>query len=230
MSPYLSPAQKEAAMSPLLRVSSFIHPSRAASHLLLRLLLPVLTASLGVWLLMRALTPVAAAQPALIFGAGSGQPFSPAEQALFQTSAPQAVAAQAVGDELFTLAWSSAEAPDASSVAWGDYDGDGDLDLLTANSYGTNGLQLYRNDEGSLIPNPVWESDGSRLFISAAWGDYDGDGDLDLAAGGWAAGSFLTNSEVYRNDNGSFTLAWTDPADLRRHQRSLGRRGWRWRP
>ena len=42
----------------------------------------------------------------------------------------------------------SAEADDTMSVAWGDYDGDGDLDLAVGNDWQPN--RLYRNDGGAL--------------------------------------------------------------------------------
>ena len=85
--------------------------------------------------------------------------------------------------------WSSTEADDTSSVAWGDYDGDGDLDLAVGNAvlYGNSSPdqpnRLYRNDGGILTPSAVWSSTETDDTQSVAWGDFDGDGDLDLAVG-----------------------------------------------
>jgi len=110
------------------------------------------------------------------------------------------------------------------SVMWGDYDRDGDLDLLLTGT--TNGSaavsQIFRNDGGSFVNagaalQAVYESD-------AVWGDYDGDHDLDLVLAGLVNGSNRA-TRLYRNDNGNFvdatsggsfvnlsqpTLAWGD--------------------
>jgi hypothetical protein len=99
--------------------------------------------------------------------------------------------------------WQSNLSEQAWGVAWGDYDNDGDLDLAVANGgwlYGGFANHLYRNDGGALATDPAWTSSELDRSSSVAWGDYDGDGDLDLAFGNWAQ-----PARLYRNDDGLIT-------------------------
>jgi len=83
---------------------------------------------------------------------------------------------QSVQPELFGVAGSL-------SNAWGDFDGDGDADLAVSLKSGE--LRLYRNDHGTFVsigaamglPTKGYELRG------LSWGDYDGDGWLDLLGG-----------------------------------------------
>ncbi len=88
------------------------------------------------------------------------------------------------------------------SLAWGDYDNDGDLDLAIAGSTGSGNIsRIYRNDNGAFIDTGTALTGVSSC--SLAWGDYDNDGDLDLAIAGDNNASRL--SKIYRNDSGAFT-------------------------
>ena len=109
------------------------------------------------------------------------------------------------GDGTFTNVPAGLPAVFDGSVAWGDYDNDGQLDLVIMGNTGSNYItRIYRNNHG------VFTDIGAGLpglcCGSAAWGDFDNDGQLDLLLVG------QTNSDpnsgicqVYRNDHGTFT-------------------------
>ena len=97
----------------------------------------------------------------------------------------------------------------SSGGAWGDYDGDGDLDLFVANQNNQHN-QLYRNDGEEGFAR-VEEGDVVSDFgdsYSAAWGDYDGDGHLDLVV----ANSGTQPNFLYRNRGDSTFERVTDPS------------------
>ena len=84
--------------------------------------------------------------------------------------------------ELYALTDQASSTLNGFSASWGDYDGDGDLDLHVAN-YGQVD-SLYRNDAGVMTPVAVTTmTTGVSSSYGGAWGDYDGDGDLDLSVG-----------------------------------------------
>ena len=81
------------------------------------------------------------------------------------------------------------------SNAWGDYDNDGDLDLVVA--FKTGDVRLYNNELGGFTNvGPVLglPTDGKERR-AIAWGDYDGDGYLDLYIG-----SNRQGNELFHND------------------------------
>ena len=66
------------------------------------------------------------------------------------------------------------------AAAWGDFDNDGDPDLYVANDFGRN--NLYRNNGKGGFEDVAAAAGVEDLGagMSAAWGDYDGDGWMDL--------------------------------------------------
>ncbi len=120
------------------------------------------------------------------------------------TSVGQAMGLPQAGDEI-------------RGLSWGDYDADGDLDLLG----GSNVLPtpsrtyVYRNDRTAFVE--VAEEIGlaipGRTARQSNWIDHDNDGDLDL----YAADRSGVN-QLYVNENGQFTPAprGTAPFDPRR--------------
>ena len=109
------------------------------------------------------------------------------------------------------LGWqSTGDTKRTYSVAWGDWDGDGDLDLAVGNLNEVN--QVYENEGDNLSTTPAWESTGdTKSTWSVAWGDWDSDGDLDLAVGNW------NDNQVYENEGGSLgaTPAWESTGDTK---------------
>jgi PKD repeat protein/predicted nucleotidyltransferase len=91
------------------------------------------------------------------------------------------------------------------SVAWGDYDNDGNLDILMAGS-SKNGLisKIFHNNGNNSFTENTAASLPGVFYSTVAWGDYDNDGDLDVLLTG-SANSFNI-SAIYRN-NGDNTFA-----------------------
>lgn len=78
--------------------------------------------------------------------------------------------------------WISENSDQSAGMDLGDYDNDGDLDLVTSNY---NGVEcIYENVNGMFTTSPVWESylfdDGTQ---DVAFFDIENDGDLDLFFG-----------------------------------------------
>ncbi len=91
--------------------------------------------------------------------------------------------------------------------AFGDMDGDGDLDLVIVGSSATAAdpttAKLYRNDGNGSFSEEVNSGIASTYGSSVAFADVDNDGDLDLFVCGEI--SSAPTSRLYKNDgNGNF--------------------------
>ena len=105
---------------------------------------------------------------------------------------------------------SPADSDNTFGLDLGDVDGDGDLDLATANGDAyTNQLQptkVYYNNGVIFEEVPSWTSDELMASYDAMWGDVDRDGDLDLAVAN--SGDPL---QVYNNTGSGLetSASWT---------------------
>ncbi len=93
--------------------------------------------------------------------------------------------------------WSSSEADDTRSVAWGFFNGDVFPDFAAGNDGQPS--RVYRNNNGKDF-TLVWSSPISNNTRSVAWGDYDSDGDMDLAVG-----NYNQTNYIYENLGGSLS-------------------------
>jgi hypothetical protein len=118
-----------------------------------------------------------------------------------------------------------------SSIAWGDYDNDGRLDILLMGTSYVFAFGSFRTE--------VWRNTGTGFFNinaglvgiadgAAAWGDYDNDGRLDILAAGlssfpnqlWKNNSLTTNRPPSAPSglsssfaNSAMTLSWSTATD-----------------
>ena len=92
--------------------------------------------------------------------------------------------------------------------AWGDFDGDGYLDLWATNH--KQKPSLYRNNgDGTFIDiiDEVWDANPYADTHGVAWADFDNDGDQDLivvsgGGGGTNPSNPKHNNHLYVNENG----------------------------
>jgi parallel beta-helix repeat protein len=104
------------------------------------------------------------------------------------------------------------------SIEWGDFDGDGDLDLVVGNIWYEDNY-LYINNGGGTFTALIPFTMGYRQGITLASGDYDNDEDVDIAVGTCADhriyiyannGNGTFTLELEFDDSGCSSLAWGD--------------------
>ena len=88
-----------------------------------------------------------------------------------------------------------------STTSWGDFDNDGDMDLFISGrlSNGDFASRIYRNNGGTF--SSIGANIPNVIFSSSDWGDFDNDGDLDLAVSGLKEDNTQI-TDIYRNDGG----------------------------
>ena len=95
-----------------------------------------------------------------------------------------------------------------NGVSAGDIDNDGDLDVYMTTTDGTRNYLYLNNGAGVFtdagIGNVATHSNGvNRFGQGSSFGDYDGDGNLDLVTGAWGADVANDQSRVFRNLGGA---------------------------
>ncbi|HPG30244.1 MAG TPA: VCBS repeat-containing protein, partial [bacterium] len=98
----------------------------------------------------------------------------------------------------------------SSSIAFGDYDNDGDQDFVIAGNDGTNKRLIIFKNNGNFSFTNVLEPLGINAGLAfgygaVSFGDYDNDGDLDLAVTGSMDNGTTNRFIIYKNiGNDSF--------------------------
>ena len=97
----------------------------------------------------------------------------------------------------------------SSGPTFADIDGDGDLDVFLGGVEGA-GVRIFRNDDGLFVDATAQSgvSISAVNSVSAAFGDYDLDGDLDMFVSHWGNEQQSDTQHLWKNNgDGSFESA-----------------------
>ena len=113
-----------------------------------------------------------------------------------------------------TLGMPQAGSHELRGLSWGDFDADGDIDLLGGATAADKPTKVLRNDVAKRFVDVAAEiglTIPGRSARQTNWVDYDNDGDLDVYAS-----NRIGDNTLFRNDGGQFTHVFvgvgpTDP-------------------
>jgi alpha-tubulin suppressor-like RCC1 family protein len=116
------------------------------------------------------------------------------------------------GDGTFTSVSNGLPAFSFTSLAAGDFDNDGQPDLFhSGNNGSTYTANIYHGSPTGLF-TPIITGMPTNLAPVGSWGDYDGDGRLDLAMSTSINGQTVVG--IYRNDSPATNTPPTPPLNL----------------
>ena len=116
------------------------------------------------------------------------------------------------GDGTFTDSDAGLPAVRLGSVAWADYDNDGNLDIVLTGDSGSGNVGYVFRSDGDWSFTDIGAGLPGVRYSSVAWGDFDNDGDLDLVLTGYTGPDHT--SRIYRNDGSDTNTVPEVPTNL----------------
>jgi PKD repeat protein len=108
---------------------------------------------------------------------------------------------------------------DYGNSMWGDFDNDGDLDILLSGVSGVEITSVYRNEGNNIFTELDFEIEGT-ISGESEWADYDNDGDLDILLTSSKYGGSI--SKIYRNNGNWKNLVPNKPINLWSSRKDTG--------